>query len=322
MGRTHKTRIGIIGSGSFCTNYHLRNLKSRPDVEITAVCDVSETRLASIQTDLPSAQTFTDHRALLEAHIVDGIVVSTPNQHHFAPCRDALERDIPVLVDKPITVTSSDAETLVHLSKSRDVALMTAFTRHFMPSTEHVRREIRAGVLEIQHITAVQRRSEIKNTLEDGGMLHRRTVHILDVVPWVTGKPITHVAGSIDYEQDHLEERLVDMRLELEGGLICNLLCIKDGLDFQDEISVYGSTHSYRLDKQNVERMEHKSGWQKLDGLPEYGSSTDHFVDSLRGKSFDPGDPFHDPHSEDGLRSIRVLEAVHRAGQTGEVVEI
>ncbi|HAA76596.1 TPA: hypothetical protein DCE37_15900, partial [Candidatus Latescibacteria bacterium] len=181
-----EVRIGLIGIGSFSTNYHVRNLLNCPDTRVTALCDRSQQQLAVTQQKFGGSQTFTDHRALLDADLVDGIVISTPNQYHFAQCKDALERDISVLIDKPITVTVEDAEALVELSKSRDVILMTAFTRHFMGSTELVRRDVRTG-LEIQHLTAVQRRSGIKNTIADGGMLHRRTVHIFDVIPWLTG---------------------------------------------------------------------------------------------------------------------------------------
>lgn len=317
-----KTNIGIIGLGSFCTNYHIPHLLNRSDVDVTAVCDVSENRLNARREKLAQSRPFTDHRALLEADRIDGLIVSTPNQFHFEICRDALERNIPVLVDKPITVTHSNAKELVRISKSRDVILMTAFTRHFMSSTEHVRRQIRAGEVDIQRLTAVQRRSGIANTIEDGGMLHRRTVHILDLIPWLTAKPIAWVSGTIEYERDHKEESVVDTRLELEDGSICDLLCIKDGEEVQDEVSVYGRRQSYRLDKRTVYRLEPKSGWQLIEDLPTYGSSTDHFLDVIQGVECDPDAPCADRHSLDGLRSIQVLEAIHQAAQTGDPVEI
>lgn len=36
-----QTKIGLIGVGRFCPNYHIPNLIQRRDVEITAVCDIS-----------------------------------------------------------------------------------------------------------------------------------------------------------------------------------------------------------------------------------------------------------------------------------------
>lgn len=315
------TRIGLIGLGSFNTNYHQRNLLARPDVEVTALCDVSEPHLQRGLERFPDSRTFTDHSSFFDADLIDGVIISTPNQYHFEQCRTALERDIPVLVDKPITVTSTDAEQLVELSRSRNVILQTAFTRHFMGSTEIVRREIRSGELEVQHLTAIQCRSPISNTIEDGGMLHRRTVHIFDVVPWLTGSSIVRVSGKVEYERDHTEEQLVDARLELENGLTCGLLCVKECEDNHDEVNVYGKTHSYRLNRPNAQRINGRS-WETVENLPDVGNSTAHFVDAIQGKTFDPEGPLADPHSEDGLRAMKVLEAVHEAGQTGEVAVV
>ena len=43
-----QTRIGLIGVGRFCPNYHIPNLSQRRDVEITAVCDISQDRLDNL----------------------------------------------------------------------------------------------------------------------------------------------------------------------------------------------------------------------------------------------------------------------------------
>lgn len=314
-------RIGLVGAGSFNTNYHQRHLLDRDDAKVTAVCDVVDANIARARERFPDSQPYKDYRALLDADCVDALVVSTPNQYHFAQCRDALERGIPVLVDKPITVTVEDAERLVTFSRSTGVILQTAFTRHFMAVTEHVRQEIRAGTLDVQHLAAVQRRSPISNTVEDGGMLHRRTVHIFDVVPWLTGSPIVRVDAQVDYEQDRTEEQWVDARLQLADGLTCDLLCIKNCEDNQDEVSIYGATHSYRLYRQRGDRSADRSGWQPLD-LPDIGSSTGHFIDAVKGATFTDDEPHADPHSEDGLRAMRILEAVHESARLGAPIDV
>ena len=73
-----QTRIGLIGVGRFCPNYHLPNLIQRRDVEITAVCDISQDRLDNLPESLCASQTSRDYRDLLDPDLVDGVVVSTP----------------------------------------------------------------------------------------------------------------------------------------------------------------------------------------------------------------------------------------------------
>ncbi|MCE2448814.1 MAG: Gfo/Idh/MocA family oxidoreductase, partial [Candidatus Latescibacteria bacterium] len=180
-----QTRIGLIGVGRFCPNYHIPNLIQRRDVEITAVCDISQDRLDNLPESLGASQT------MLDPDLVDGVVVSTPNQYHYEQCKLALERRIPVLVDKPTTVTVAHAKELTTLSQAQECLLMTAFTRRFMASTEYVRSQLASSSDDIQYMTAVQRRAG--GNLVDGGMLHTRTVHILDVLPWLVGQRIVAV---------------------------------------------------------------------------------------------------------------------------------
>ena len=319
-----KVRIGIIGLGAFCSGYHIPNLLNRTDVEIVAVCDISQDCLDKRDNRLAASQPFTDYGDMLDPDLIDGAFVSTPNRAHFAPCKLALERSIPTIVDKPITVTVADAEELVGLSKARNCILMTAFTRHFMPSTEYVRRQIASGRVAPQMLTAIQRRSPVKRGIEDGGMLHRRTIHITDVLPWITGRRIVQVEGKIQYENEaeHIEEALVDMRLELEGGLPASLLCIKTCDEYQDEVTVYADKQSYRLERDRLYAITRRDGWQRMTNLPEYGNSSDHFIEAIKGHTPLPAAPFADPHSEDGLQALRVVFAMHKAAQTGSAVEV
>ena len=317
-----KTRIGVIGLGSFCRNYHIPNLLHRSDIDVTAVCDVSQDALEARPEGLSVSRTFSNVHALLDANLIDGLIVSTSNAAHFDVCKAALEHDVPVLVDKPITVTVEHAEKLVTLSKSSDVLLQTAFTRHFMSSTEYVRRKISSGELELQALTAIQRRSPDRHGPTDGGMLHRRTVHITDLLPWLTGRPVVSGSAGIDYEEGEREETFLEARLELQGGLRATFLGIKHSEEYQDEVNIYGADSSYRLERERLYTPTRRDGWKLATDLSDYGNSTDHFIDKIQGREPKPSDPYADRHSDDGLRALRVVAAMHESARTGKSVEI
>ena len=111
---------------------------------------------------------------------------------------------------------------------------MTAYTRHFMASAQRVR----AAITDVLAITAVQRKNDDGRTALHGGILHARTVHILDLVPWLLQKPIVAVAARIDYAPAGHETR-VDARLSLKDGPEAHVLCISGDGQYQDEISIY-----------------------------------------------------------------------------------
>ncbi len=315
-----QTRIGLIGVGRFCPNYHLPNLIQRRDVEITAVCDISQDRLDNLPESLCTSQTSQDYRDLLDPDLVDGVVVSTPNQYHYEQCKLALERRIPVLVDKPTTVTVAHAKELTALSQSQECLLMTAFTRRFMASTEYVRSQLASSSDDIQYMTAVQRKAG-GNPI-DGGMLHTRTVHILDVLPYLVGQRIVAVAGTVAYEEAGGVEELVDVRLDFSGGLCAHLLCIKNCDEYEDEVTVYSARKSFRLERNLLFTMAQPSRWEPVENPSHQGSLTGYFVDVIQGKKVIESAPGVDPHSRDGLQTLRVIEAIHEAGRTGRSVAV
>ena len=303
-------RIGLIGLGGFCANYHLSRLRERGDVEIAAICDPDPARRQAI--DAPG---FVDYRPLLELEL-DCTLVNSPNIFHFEQCRTAIELGLHVLVDKPLTMTADEASALVELSRAKKRILMTAYTRHFMASAQRVR----ADVTDVQAVTAVQRKNDDGRTALHGGILHARSVHILDLVPWLLQKPIVAVAARIDYAPAGHETR-VDARLALKDGPEAHVLCISGDGQYQDEISIYARTQSFRLERERLYAMDRRGRWSLVDNLPRGGSSTDHFIDAVQG-NIDPAASPTALDGRDGLQALRVVEAIKEAGRTGRIIDI
>jgi predicted dehydrogenase len=315
-------RLGQIALGRFATGHHLKNLFALGDsARLVAVCDVSQEALDRRDERLADCETFTKYEDLIDPDRVDGIIVSTPNSHHFGPCKLAMERGVPVLVDKPLTMTVREGEELVALSRDCGVPLVTAFTRHFMPAAEYVRQQLRASD-DVAVISAVQRGGRTGERPEDGGILHRRSVHVLDVIPWLAGSPVVAVEG-FTVAAERVGHAIVDARLHLASGVLGRVLCVQDSDQTEDEVSVYGSSASYRLNKQSVLAAQKRGEWTAIDDLPEAGGNvTTWFVELLAGRLSSEAQKRADLHSEDGLQALRVLEAILEADRTGSRVEL
>ncbi|MFE9424010.1 Gfo/Idh/MocA family protein [Kitasatospora sp. NPDC006697] len=120
-------RIGIIGLGVIAP-YFLRAIEQDEQLELTAACDLDLAKFA----ELPEGTaTFTDYQDLLASGLVDGVVVTLPNDLHAAVVAEALEAGVHVCCEKPLTVHTADARMLAEVSARTGSTLFTAFHRRY-----------------------------------------------------------------------------------------------------------------------------------------------------------------------------------------------
>ena len=150
-----KTKIGVIGAGWWATEFHIPNLKKRDDVELVSVCKLEQDQLDFVKNKFDFKFASTDFNEMLNFSPLDGVVIASPHFAHFDNAKASLEKDCHVLIEKPMTINSSDAEKLYNLAKDQNKQILVPngfnFT-YFMPKAE---KYISEGVIgEIKHIDA------------------------------------------------------------------------------------------------------------------------------------------------------------------------
>lgn len=111
MSNSSKVRLAVIGVGSM-GSMHLRDITSLDNIELAAVCDTDQAR-ADKYAQQYSVPAYYDHRALLEAGGLDGVIVATPHYDHTPIAIDFMNRGINVLTEKPIAVHTLDAKKMI-----------------------------------------------------------------------------------------------------------------------------------------------------------------------------------------------------------------
>ena len=109
-----KLRVGLIGYGFASKTFHAPLIAGTPDVELAAI---SSSDASKVHADWPSVQVVADPQALLDDPTLHLIVIPTPNDTHFPLAKAALNAGKHVVVDKPFTVTLSQARELDALEK-------------------------------------------------------------------------------------------------------------------------------------------------------------------------------------------------------------
>ena len=204
---TGRVGVGLVGYGMAGASLHAPLITAEPRLELRAVVT---------SKDVPDVPVVPTVDALLDDPGVELVVVATPNAVHHDIARAALDAGRHVVVDKPFTVTTADADDLIALAAARDLALAAFHQRRW--DTDHltIRRIVENGVLG-RVSTYVGRFDRFKPggparwTDEDapgGGVLYDLGAHLIDQALCLFGAPRTvwadlgtqHPAGrTVDY---------------------------------------------------------------------------------------------------------------------------
>ncbi len=140
-----RIKVGVIGIGYWGPNL-LRNFVDLPVSDVVAVADVRGERLEHVTNTYSQIHCTTDYREFF-AMKLDAVVVATPPATHFPIAQDCLTHDLHVLVEKPLTVNSGDAEKLNQIAENRGLKLMVGHTFEYNPAVRALKATIECGEL-------------------------------------------------------------------------------------------------------------------------------------------------------------------------------
>ena len=123
-------RLGLIGAGRWGSNY-IRTVASLPNVRLA--------RLASRNPDsarlAPAACAIVaDWRELLDPRELDGVIVATPPRLHAEMALAAIDAGLPVLVEKPLTLSVAEAHAVRNRARERGVFALVGHMHLFHPA--------------------------------------------------------------------------------------------------------------------------------------------------------------------------------------------
>ena len=136
----HPLRLGLIGAGPWGRNY-IRTIDGLDGVRLS--------RLASRNPDStglvdPGCKVGENWRDLMEADALDGVIIASPPATHAEMILAAIQRGLPVLVEKPMALSPADAEKVLVTAQAEDAIVMVDHIHLYSAAWEAVRREARA----------------------------------------------------------------------------------------------------------------------------------------------------------------------------------
>ena len=189
----NKTKVGIIGYGYWGPNL-ARNFYELPSSELIAIADLKEERLKQCQTKYPQVKVTKEYSDLFDMGL-DAVVVSTPPVTHFPIAKDCLEHNLHVLVEKPMTLNSQEAEELIALARSKGLTLMVGHTFEYNSAVHALKKYIDSGELgKIYYVDAA--RLNLGLFKRDSNVLWDLAPHDISILLYLLGQNPTSVSAQ------------------------------------------------------------------------------------------------------------------------------
>ena len=123
-------RVGLLAYGAI-GDEHNGAIKATAGMTLAAVCDTKPERLEAALKISPDAKTFSDAHAMLDSGEIDLVVVSTPPNSHYSWAKEALNRGIHVMLEKPMALTAEQCDELMALARSKELLLVVYQNRRY-----------------------------------------------------------------------------------------------------------------------------------------------------------------------------------------------
>lgn len=188
-------RAGLVGLGSQGIKDHLPALLSSKDVKLVGACDRDSHR-ASLFTDFPEVQYFSDVSEMLGKCPLDLLIVCVPHDQYPAVLHAAAQAGVHVLKEKPFARTVDEALLFGELFTSKGLCLITHTQRRHASTYRH----LKARLPSLGRIIWSEFRYTLNADLASPGWRNSRSIsgggcvidmgyHMIDLLVWYLGVP-------------------------------------------------------------------------------------------------------------------------------------
>lgn len=199
-------KLSVIGCGKWGIN-HVRTAHKLLGGNLLSVCDKSRSAEPKIKEISDKIEFCDGILGLLENKEINSVIVSTPAETHFEIAKMCLEHGKHVLVEKPITLYSTEAESLISLAESKNLVLMVGHVLLYHPAVLKMKEMIDGDHIgRIQYIYS--NRLNLGTIRKEENILWSFAPHDISVIQYLLDnkKPDSVYAQGATFLQKNIED--------------------------------------------------------------------------------------------------------------------
>lgn len=195
-------RIGICSTAHLHADSYAAALTDYPDAEFVGVTDTQDNaedcRLKADEYGVD----YLDSTELFDT--ADGVIICSTNANHLAWVERAADAGVDILCEKPLAPTFDEAKRIVDTCRDANVHLGVAMPLRFSQPVKNAKTAMENGVLgDLRFLSGTNRGKMpggwfVDNDSSGGGAVIDHSVHILDIVRWITGEEVQEVYAESD----------------------------------------------------------------------------------------------------------------------------
>ena len=337
---------GLIGYGMAGRIFHAPFLNVVSGFNLSKISTNNPDSIKLANERYPQAIVVSSLEEILNDETIELVFVLTPSETHYELTKKALLAGKHVVVDKPFTATTAQADELIELSEKTGKILSVYQNRRYASDYKTVKKLLEAGTLGKiveytscfdRYVPGIRPKKWKEEAREASGVLYDLGAHLIDQVLQLFGMPL-EVTANIRYQRENtqiddyfmLMLQYPETTVYLHSGMLVrspgpvfaihgtNGSFVKYGLDVQE-----GHLDEGRIPVGKDWGMEPQSMWGTLstyiNGLPvtatvesEKGNYTEYFEnlrDAIWGKA---------PLATNPMDSRNVIKIIEMAFQSSK----
>ncbi|MCH6235325.1 oxidoreductase [Cognataquiflexum rubidum] len=335
-----KIKTALVGFGSVAENVHAPLISVCEGLELTAVVERNQEKS---KVKYPHVRVFKSLEELLAADAADLIVIVTPNEYHFSQAKLALEAGKHVVVDKPVTIHSKEAEELKELAESKNLVLSVFQNRRLDGDIQTIKKILKEDILgRIVHFESHFDRFRphlVDNWREKevpgNGITYDLGTHLIDQAVMLFGRPAWIYAEILKQRTGVVADDFFDITM-MYGGLKVRLTASVLANAPIPRFMILGEKGSYAKYGLDVQEKAFKAGqipeginwgledaaaWGKLHlenitttyptERGDYRIFYQNIADAIQGKSFP------DVKMQEAIDVLKIIEAAFLSNKEG-----
>ena len=197
--------LAIVGFGKWGYN-HVNTAAKLLDHSVITVCDTDEAGREKLKKISDDINFTTDLSEVIADESINAVIIATPAETHFEIAKKMMEAGKNVLVEKPITLISGEAEELLKIANDKGVILMVGHVLLYHPAVLKIKKMLEEGKLgKLQYIYS--NRLNLGTIRSEENILWSFAPHDISVIQFLTDNNPTEVfARGASFLQHQIED--------------------------------------------------------------------------------------------------------------------